>query len=65
MILPAEEIGRESLQVEAPKIFVSRRADFHAVATRGEARLDDSISIDQTLTGQGIDLKCVPHVGIQ
>lgn len=63
--LPADEISGEALHVEAPEVFVSRRADLHAVTARSEAALNDSICINQTLASQGVDLQSVPHMRIQ
>lgn len=63
--VPSNKIRREVLLVEAPEAFICSCTDFHAVAARSEARLYDSISIDQVLTCQGIDLQCISHVWIQ
>lgn len=63
--VPSNEIGGEALLVEPPVIAVGGGAHLHTVPSRGEARLDDAVAVDEDLACDGIDLQGVPHVRLQ
>lgn len=62
--MPAEEVGGEALEVEAPVVAVVGGADLAGDRARGEAGLDHPFGVDQALPRKRIDLQRVPHVRV-
>jgi hypothetical protein len=63
--MPADEVGREALEVEAPVVSVIGSADLAGDRARSEAGLNDAVRADQALPCKRIDLQRVSHVGVQ
>jgi hypothetical protein len=63
--MPADEVSREALKVEAPVVSVVGSADLAGDRARREARLDDAVRAYQALPCKCVDLQRVPHVGVQ
>lgn len=63
--LPADEVGREALQVEPPVVTVVSSADLAGDRAGGEAGLDHSVGVDEALPCKRVDLERVPHVRVQ